>query len=776
MIGGNCGNQFRQYVRQNAGNLNGYNEVQNVGNQNQIGNGNLLVARAEGNAAGQNANQIRCYNCRGFGHYARNCTARPRRRDAAYLQTQLLIAQKEEAGIQLQAEEYDQMAAAADLDEIEEVNANCILMANLQQASSLGTQTDSTPVYDSDGSAENDNNVISKVTDVEQGGETVEQHPVNFEETRKMNNAKSDQVLSSLILDDSCISVRDFSLSLMCKVKDIIAMPNLYVILEKRDAEDDGSQSGDKVGYNDVERVSESSYMHNNDLLYDKNHNNIMPDKEKVLFEDPFNLYDILNKGKVSGDDLKYPHGFTPSVINVEEVNKKVKGATSNEVNEHVNSTSNKLEESVPKEKLSSNNSVCSKTVHTGGLILQFMEELVKELNDDTLAETLSDKDKGKGILVEDPKPMKQKYQIEMDAEYARKLQEEEESHVQAKNVQAKDVQAKDIQAKGIQYIRRYHGYKKKPQSESEACKNMIAYLKNTEGFKMAFFKGKTYDQIRLIFKARKVPVVNYEIVMINNKPSAVEVLMLLEESYCCQSNVNTARLELKLFRDVAAPAHMNGSDHEDANKHIEKVLEIVDLLYIPNITIDQVKLRAFPMSLTGSTSCWLRNKPSGWGYRVAALGFYQRNNMNPSYQEQRQSMEDTLKKFMSESEKRHEENSNLIKEIRASTDAAIKNQEALIKTLEIQIGQMIKVLQERGFGSLPSSTETNLRDHVKSISTIVEADTNSIRGMDIANITRKRPKPDKNGHENGKSSQEPGIIRKSQPKSTLVNIGQLTS
>nr|GFD24156.1 hypothetical protein [Tanacetum cinerariifolium] len=141
MIGGNGGNQFRQYAGQNARNLNGYNEVQNVENQvaqnprvqnigNQIGNGNLVAARAEGNAAG------------------------PRRRDAAYLQTQLLIAQKEEAGIQLQAEEYDLMAAAADLDEIEEVNANCILMANLQQASSSGTQTDIAPVYDSDGSAE----------------------------------------------------------------------------------------------------------------------------------------------------------------------------------------------------------------------------------------------------------------------------------------------------------------------------------------------------------------------------------------------------------------------------------------------------------------------------------------------------------------------------------------------------------------------------------------------------------------------------------------------
>nr|GEW61782.1 hypothetical protein [Tanacetum cinerariifolium] len=55
-----------------------------------------------------------------------------------------------------------------------------------------------------------------------------------------------------------------------------------------------------------------------------------------------------------------------------------------------------------------------------------------------------------------------------------------------------------------------------------------------------------------------------------------------------------------------------SGSDHEDANEHIEKVLEIIDLFHIPNITIDQVMLRAFPMSLTRAAIRWLRNKPSG--------------------------------------------------------------------------------------------------------------------------------------------------------------------
>nr|GEW95616.1 hypothetical protein [Tanacetum cinerariifolium] len=120
---------------QNVRNQNGLIGVLGNTNQNSTGNGNLVAARAEGNATGHNGNQIRCYNYRGVDHFARNCTVRPRRRDAAYLQTQLLIAQKEEARIQLQAKEFDLMAAAVDLDEIEEVNASYILMANLTMAS-----------------------------------------------------------------------------------------------------------------------------------------------------------------------------------------------------------------------------------------------------------------------------------------------------------------------------------------------------------------------------------------------------------------------------------------------------------------------------------------------------------------------------------------------------------------------------------------------------------------------------------------------------------------
>ncbi|GJU97318.1 hypothetical protein Tco_1326589 [Tanacetum coccineum] len=186
-----------------------------------------------------------------------------------------------------------------------------------------------------------------------------------------------------------------------------------------------------------------------------------------------------------------------------------------------------------------------------------------------------------------------------------------------------------------------------------------------------------------------------------------------------------------------------SGSDHEDANEHIEKVLEIVDLFHIPNITIDQVMLRAFPISLTGvvnekvyaaqvgfeqckgphyTKDCPLKEEGKtleeayytqfgepfqGGGYRATTPGFYQRNNANPSYQELLKKLttcnlvdlfkEEDIEQHLQA--KRHGENSNSIKEIRAATDAAIRNQGAnqeddLIPSIEE--GEVIKEFRAR--------------------------------------------------------------------------------
>nr|GEY31281.1 hypothetical protein [Tanacetum cinerariifolium] len=113
-------------------------------------------------------------------------------------------------------------------------------------------------------------------------------------------------------------------------------------------------------------------------------------------------------------------------------------------------------------------------------------------------AETKS-KDKGKGIMVEEPKPLKKKQQIKMDKEYAKKLHAELNKDIDwdvaIDHVKLKAKQDPDVQ--------RYQVMKRKPQTKAQARKNMMMYLKNVAGFKLDYFKGITYDDIRPIVEAK---------------------------------------------------------------------------------------------------------------------------------------------------------------------------------------------------------------------------------------------------------------------------------
>nr|GFB62646.1 hypothetical protein [Tanacetum cinerariifolium] len=46
-----------------------------------------------------------------------------------------------------------------------------------------------------------------------------------------------------------------------------------------------------------------------------------------------------------------------------------------------------------------------------------------------------------------------------------------------------------------------YQALKRKPQTEAQARKNMMIYLRNMAGFKMDYFKGMSYDDVHPIFK-----------------------------------------------------------------------------------------------------------------------------------------------------------------------------------------------------------------------------------------------------------------------------------
>nr|GEU36128.1 hypothetical protein [Tanacetum cinerariifolium] len=151
-VGGNGGNQFGQYAGQVAQNQQGFNAWQNVG---------IQGAQNAGVQSGGNGLQTR----------------------VELVMLLLLGLRVLELGIK-PAEEFDFMAAAGDLDEIKEVNANCILMANLQQASTSGNQHDRASVYNIDGSAENDNHVTSVAPSMVHSGGIVETSSAPNEEIR----------------------------------------------------------------------------------------------------------------------------------------------------------------------------------------------------------------------------------------------------------------------------------------------------------------------------------------------------------------------------------------------------------------------------------------------------------------------------------------------------------------------------------------------------------------------------------------------------------------
>nr|GEX61815.1 hypothetical protein [Tanacetum cinerariifolium] len=100
-------------------------------------------------------------------------------------------------------------------------------------------------------------------------------------------------------------------------------------------------------------------------------------------------------------------------------------------------------------------------------------------------------------------------YKIDMDhANKVLSMQEDETEPIEVQEV-VDDIdwdavidQVK-IKAKEDPAVKKYQAMKRKPQTEGQARKNMMLYLKNVAGFKMDYFKGMSYDDIRLIFEAK---------------------------------------------------------------------------------------------------------------------------------------------------------------------------------------------------------------------------------------------------------------------------------
>nr|GEV06581.1 hypothetical protein [Tanacetum cinerariifolium] len=137
-------------------------------------------------------------------------------------------------------------------------------------------------------------------------------------------------------------------------------------------------------------------------------------------------------------------------------------------------------------------------------------------------------KDKGKGIMVHEPKPLKKKTQIEQDKAYARELE---------RNL----------------------------QTEAQSKKNMMIYLRNMAGFKMDYFKRMTYDDIRPIFEKKFNSNVAF---LLRTKEQMEE-----EDSRALKRKVESSE-------DKAVKKQKLNEEVEELRKHLQIVLNNDDDVY----------------------------------------------------------------------------------------------------------------------------------------------------------------------------------------------------
>nr|GFA31080.1 hypothetical protein [Tanacetum cinerariifolium] len=148
-----------------------------------------------------------------------------------------------------------------------------------------------------------------------------------------------------------------------------------------------------------------------------------------------------------------------------------------------------------------------------------------------------------------------------MDVEYARKFHKEINKNIDW-DVAIDHVKQK---AKEDSYVQRYHVMKKRPQTEAQARRNMIMYLKNVDGFRLDYFKGMSYDDIRPIFEAK----FNSNIEFLLKSKEQIE-----EEQNRAIESINETPAQ------KAAKRRKLNKDFDDLKQHLEIVPDEDDDVY----------------------------------------------------------------------------------------------------------------------------------------------------------------------------------------------------
>nr|GEY89783.1 hypothetical protein [Tanacetum cinerariifolium] len=154
--------------------------------------GNIARARETVGSSVVQKYGIQCYNCKEYGHVARECQKPKRAKDAVYHREKMLLCKQEEAGIQLNAEQADWKDDTDDESDDQELEAHSMYMAKLQQVSL--DVVDSRPIFDKEPEqkvqTDDHYDVFAIELDMNYDSEQIDQNDEDVDLTKEQANNK----------------------------------------------------------------------------------------------------------------------------------------------------------------------------------------------------------------------------------------------------------------------------------------------------------------------------------------------------------------------------------------------------------------------------------------------------------------------------------------------------------------------------------------------------------------------------------------------------------